>query len=225
MDNMKALTLLGRAGCGKGTQAKLLMEKFGLIYIGSGEILRAIGKQDNFNGKKIKEIIEQGKLAPTFLIFQQWINRLSDIKLSADPNFTGIIFDGSPRKLIEAQMMQEAMIWYEWDKNFKAILVDISREEAFNRLTRRRQCAKCGQLIPYIGAYKDLVVCDKCGGELVVRMDDTPEAINLRLDLFEQEVMPVVNFFEQEGYLVKVNGEQSIEDVQKEILAKISLVN
>jgi len=222
MDNIKALTLLGRAGCGKGTQAKLLMEKFGLVYIGSGEILRAIGKQDNFNGRKIKETIERGKLAPTFLIFQQWINRLGEIKLSADPNFKGIIFDGSPRKLVEAQMMQEAMVWYEWDKNFKAVLVDISREEAFNRLTRRRQCAKCGQLIPYVGAYKDLVVCDKCGGELVVRMDDAPEAINLRLDLFDQEVMPVVNFFEQEGFLVKVNGEQSIEDVQKEILAKIS---
>lgn len=218
---INVFTLLGRAGCGKGTQAKLLMERFGLVYIGSGEILRAIGKQDNFNGKKIKAVIDQGILAPTFLIFQQWINRLGEIKLSTDTNFKGIIFDGSPRKLVEAHMMQEAMVWYEWDKNFKAVLVDISREEAFNRLTKRRQCKSCGQLIPYVGAYKDLIACDKCGGELVVRVDDTPEAINLRLDLFDQEVMPVVNFFEQEGFLVKVNGEQSIEDVQKEILAKI----
>lgn len=221
MDNIKVLTLLGRAGCGKGTQAKLLMEKFGLVYIGSGEILRVIAKEDNFNGKKIKGVINQGILAPTFLIFQQWVNRLSEIKLSADVNFKGMIFDGSPRKLVEAQMMEEAMVWYEWDKNFKVILVDISREEAFNRLTKRRQCKSCDQLIPYVGVYKDLVVCDKCGGELVTRIDDTPEAINLRLDLFDQEVMPVVDFFEQKRLLVKVNGEQSIEDVQKEIVEKI----
>jgi len=218
---INVFTLLGRAGCGKGTQAKLLMEKFGLIYIGSGEILRAMGKKEDFNGKKIRTVVERGKLAPTFLIFQQWINRLSEIKLSANADFKGIIFDGSPRKLVEAQMMQEAMVWYEWDKNFKAILVDISREEAFNRLTKRRQCKGCNQLIPFVGTYKDLVVCDKCGGELVARLDDKPEAINLRLDLFDQEVMPVVNFFEQEGFLIKVNGEQTIEDVQKEILKKI----
>jgi len=218
---IKVFTLLGRAGCGKGTQAKLLMEKFGLIYIGSGEILRALGKEDNFNGKKIEETIDQGKLAPTFLIFEQWINRLSKIKLSANENFRGIIFDGSPRNLIEAQMMREAMVWYEWDKNFKAVLVDISREEAFNRLTRRRQCKSCGQLIPYVGEYKNLEKCDKCDGELIVRLDDTPEAINLRLDLFEQEVMLVVDFFEKSGHLIKINGEQSIEKVFEEILEKI----
>jgi adenylate kinase len=221
MNSPQVFTLLGRAGCGKGTQAKLLTEKFGLTYIGSGEILRAISKEENFNGKKIKETISQGKLAPTFLIFQQWVNQLGKIKLADDKNFKGILFDGSPRKLIEAQMMEEAMVWYEWDKNFKAILVDISREEAFGRLTKRRQCKDCGQLIPYVGDYKNLEKCDKCGGELVVRQDDTPEAINLRLDLFDQEVMPVVEFFENNGYLIKINGEQPIEKVFEEILSKI----
>lgn len=218
---IKVYTLLGRAGCGKGTQAKLLIEKFGLTYIGSGEILRALSGQENFNGKKIKEVIGRGQLAPTFLIFQQWVNRLGELKLATNKDLAGILFDGSPRKLVEAQMMEEAISWYEWDKGFKAILVDISREEAFNRLTKRRQCIKCGQLIPYVGEYKNLVVCDKCGGELVARQDDTPEAINLRLDLFDQEVMPVVDFFEKNGRLIKIDGEQSIEGVQKEILSKI----
>jgi len=221
MQSPLIFTLLGRAGCGKGTQAKLLAEKFGLIYVGSGEILRAISQKDDFNGRKIKAVIGQGRLAPTFLIFQQWINRLSEIKLADDKNFTGILFDGSPRKLVEAQMMEEAMIWYEWDKNFKAILVDISRDEAFNRLTKRRQCKSCGQLIPYVGHYKDLEKCDKCAGELVARQDDVPEAINLRLDLFDQEVMPVVNFFEKNNRLIRINGEQPIEKVFEEILSKI----
>ncbi len=218
---IKVYTLLGRAGCGKGTQAKLLMEKFGLIYIGSGELLRDRVKQNDFTGQKTDQTMKAGVLVPSSLIFMLWINRLEAIKKQADVNLKGIIFDGSPRKLVEAQLLAEALEWYEWGKNFKAILVDISREEAFNRSTKRRQCAECGQLIPYVGEYKNLVVCDKCGGQLVVRQDDTPEAINQRLDLFDQEVMPVVEFYEKKGLLVKVNGEQLIEEVQREILSKI----
>jgi len=218
-------TLLGRAGCGKGTQAKLLTEKFGLIYIGSGELLRDRVKQNDFTGQKTNQTMKTGVLVPTSLIFMLWINRLEEIKKQADVNLKGIIFDGSPRKLVEAQLLAEALEWYEWGKNFKAILVDISRQEAFNRLTKRRQCAQCGQLIPYVGEYKNLVVCDKCGGQLLVRQDDTPEAINQRLDLFDQEVMPVIEFYEKKGLLIKINGEQSIEKVQEEILEKISLGN
>lgn len=217
----KIYTLLGRAGCGKGTQAKLLMEHFGLFYIGSGELLRSRAKQEDFTGHKTNAIMKTGELVPTSLIFMLWINQLEEIKKERRDDLKGIIFDGSPRKLIEMQLLEESLKWYEWDKNFKAILVDISREEAFNRLTRRRQCAKCGQLIPYVGSYKDLVVCDKCGGELVVRVDDKPEAINQRLDLFDREVVPVIDYYEKKGLLVRINGEQPIADVQKEILAKI----
>ena len=216
----KVYALLGRAGCGKGTQAKLLMEHFGLFYIGSGELLRGIAKVGSFSGQKADRIMKVGDLVPTSLIFMLWINRLEELKKK--PDFSGIVFDGCPRKLAEAQLLQEALNWYEWDKNFKVILIDISRGESSKRLAKRRQCAKCGQLIPYVGAYKDFIVCDRCGGELVARPDDTPEAINQRLDLFDQEVMPVVEYFEKQGRLVRVNGEQSIEDVQKEILAKIS---
>jgi len=221
----KVYTLLGRAGCGKGTQAKLLVEKFGLIYIGSGELLRQRVKQNDFTGQKTDLTMKAGDLAPTCLIFMLWINRLEEIKKAADANFKGLIFDGSPRKLIEAQLLEESLAWYGWDRNFKALLIDISRLEAFDRLTKRRQCAKCGQLIPYVGVYKNLDVCDKCGGELVIRQDDTPEAINQRLDLFDQEVLPVIEFYEKKGLLIKINGEQSIEDVRKEILEKIELGN
>jgi len=217
----QVFTFLGRAGCGKGTQAKLLKEKFGLIYIGSGELLRGRVAQNDFTGQKAQQSMKKGELVPTSLIFMLWINRLEEIKKNGESDLKGIIFDGSPRKLIEAHLLEEALGWYEWDKNFKALLIDISRQEAFNRLTKRRQCQKCGQLIPYVGHYKDLEKCDKCGGELIVRQDDTPEAINQRLDLFEQEVLPVVEFYEQKGLLVKINGEQPIEDVYKEILEKV----
>ncbi len=213
-------TFLGRAGCGKGTQAKLLVEKFGLIYIGSGEALRNLVKQGSWSGQKADATMRQGVLVPTSLIFMLWVNQLEEIKKQQSADFKGLVFDGSPRKMIEAQMLDEALSWYEWNKNFKAILVDLSREESFNRLTKRRQCQQCGQLIPYVGRYKDLVKCDKCGGELITRQDDTPEAINQRLDIFDEEVMPVVEHYKAKGQLIVINGDQPIEAVFEEILAK-----
>lgn len=216
---MKVFTFLGRAGCGKGTQAKLLVEKFGYNYIGSGDLLRNRAKADDFTGKKAAETMKQGDLVPTSLIFMLWVNRLEDLKKQDD--LKGIIFDGSPRKINEAYLLEEALAWYGWDKNFKAVLIDISKQEAFDRLTKRRSCKQCGQLIPFVGHYKTLEKCDKCGGELEVRVDDTPDAINKRLDLFEEEVMPVIDFYEKKGILVKVNGEQSIEEVFNELKNKI----
>lgn len=217
----RVFTFLGRAGCGKGTQAELLMKELGLMYIGSGELLRVRSAINDFTGQKAGQTMAQGDLVPTFLIFMLWINELEKIKAQESADFKGIIFDGSPRKMIEAQMLTEALAWYQWDENFKALLIDISREEAFNRLTKRRQCQKCGQLIPYIGHYKNLEKCDLCGGELKTRVDDAPSAINQRLDLFEQEVRPVVDFYEKQGALIKINGEQPIDDVFQEILSKI----
>ena len=212
--------LLGRQGCGKGTQAKLLIEKFNLAYVGSGELLRDRIKKEDFNGKKAQEVMNRGILVPTFLIFQQWANRLEEIKKRQNENFSGLVFDGSPRKLKEAEMLMEALDWYEWS-DVKALLIDISRQEAFSRLTKRRICKECGQLIPYVGHYKTLEKCDKCNGELETRADDTPDAINQRLDLFDEEVVPVIKFFEKQGKLVKINGEQPIDDVFDEILGKI----
>ncbi|KKS65498.1 MAG: Adenylate kinase [Parcubacteria group bacterium GW2011_GWC1_43_12] len=221
MSSPQIFTFLGRAGSGKGTQAELLVKEFGFIYVGSGQMLRDLKNMDSFSGRKADRVMKEGKLVPTTLIFQQWINRLEDIKNKENKNFKGIVFDGSPRMIGEAELLRQALEWYEWEENARALLIDISREEAFNRLTKRRNCRECGQLIPYVGRYKTLEKCDKCGGELITRADDTPEAINLRLDLFEKEVAPVIDFYQKEGKLIKINGEQSIEDVYKEILEKI----
>ncbi len=218
MNQPLILIILGRAGCGKGTQAKLLKDKLGLIYIGSGELLRQRAKMSDFTGRKLEIALGYGNLAPTTLIFQLWINRLEEIKKSQESDFKGLIFDGSPRKIIEAHLLSEALNWYEWDKNIKALLIDISRQETFDRLTKRRICQQCGQLIPYLGHYKDLEKCDKCGGQLQTRADDKPEAINQRLDLFEKEVMPAVEFYKNQGMLLTINGEQSIEKVHESIV-------
>lgn len=213
--------ILGRPGCGKGTQAKLLQEKFGLDYIGSGELLREKLKHDhNFSTDKLKAVMERGDLVPTFLIFRIWLDKVDVLKNKAE--FKGVVFDGNPRKLLEAKLMEDALAWYDWLEYTKVILVDISAEESYMRLTQRRMCEKCGQVIPYFGEFKNLKSCDKCGGPLVKRADDDPEVIRHRLDVFETEIQPVIDHYEKNGLLLKADGNQSIEAVQEDIVRLLS---
>ncbi len=218
--NPLIVIILGRSGCGKGTQAKLLQEKYGLEYMGSGENLREKAATDGFSGRKIKEVINLGSFVPVPVIFQIWINKLEDWK-NNKADLRGIIFDGSPRKLPEAHLLDESLEWYEWNKNVKVLLIDISEQEAFNRLTKRRICKNCDKLIPYIGDYKNLKVCDKCGGELVSRPDDKEESIRGRLDEFTKEVLPVIEHYKNKGLLITISGDQQIEGVHESIVRAI----
>ena len=212
---------MGRPGSGKGTQAKLLQQKFGLEYIGSGDLLREKVKEANtFSSTKLKEVLERGDLAPTFLIFKIWVDKIDVLKNK--PGLKGVIFDGSPRKLIEARLMEDALAWYDWLEYTKVILVDISADESYARLTQRRMCQKCGQIIPFFGEYKKIIACDKCGGPLVKRTDDDPEAVRHRLDLFETEIQPVIDHYHGNGLLIKIDGNTTIEEVHENIVRAIS---
>lgn len=214
-----AIIILGPAGSGKGTQAKLLVKKFGLGYFGSGDALRARQKVGDFTAKKLIKVMGRGELVPSFVISKLWIDRLEKFRQRAE--FNGLVFDGSPRKMLEAKLFDEALNWYEWQEKAKVIFINISRKESFNRLTKRRQCKKCGRIIPWLGEFKKLKKCDKCGGKLIIRVDDKPEAIKKRLEEFKKEVIPVINYYKKQGRLIKINGEQSIENVFKDILKAI----
>jgi adenylate kinase len=209
--------ILGRPGCGKGTQAKLLQEEFGLDYIGAGDLLRAQIKDDhNFSTAKLKMVMERGDLAPTFFVFKVWLDKVDGLKNKAD--FKGVVFDGNPRKLLEARLMEDALAWYDWLEYTKVILVDISAEDSYARLTQRRMCEKCNRVIPYFGEFKHLTACDKCGGNLIKRADDDPEAVRHRLDVFDLEIQPVIDHYEKNGLLVKIDGDRPIEEVHGSIL-------
>jgi adenylate kinase len=210
----QVIILFGRSGCGKGTQAKLLIKEFGFNYLGSGSLLRERAKKDDFSGKKLKEIMEEGGLVPTPVMFKTWAEEIE--KMRKKINKKGIIIDGSPRSLLEAKLMDSVFEWYDW-KNVKVILLDISEQEAFDRLTKRRTCKECGRLIPWIGDFRRMKVCDKCGGELVARVDDKPEAIKARLEYYKRDVQPAVDYYQEQGRLIKVDGEKSIEDVYQDV--------
>jgi len=219
---MKSLSfaLIGRSGCGKGTQAELLMKHFGnLLYISTGGLLRELAKLDTSAGKGIKKILDNGGLAPDFVIIGLWMRELCN-NLKDDQ---GILLDGAPRRVIEAQAADEFMDFLGKKDTFFPILLDISREEAFDRLTKRRICKKCGKLIPWVGDFKKMEKCDSCGGELFNRPDDNPQAINNRLDYYEQKVVEVINYYKDKNRLIVINGEQSIENVFEDILKAVKV--
>lgn len=217
---MKPLSfaLIGRSGCGKGTQGDLLMKHFGNLFdVSTGGLLRDLAKLDTSAGKGIKKILEAGGLAPDFVIIGLWMRELCN-NLKDDQ---GILLDGAPRRVIEAQAIDEFMEFLDRKGTFFPILLDVSREEALNRLTKRRICKKCGKLIPWIGDFKKLEKCDACGGELFNRPDDNPQAINNRLDYYEEKVVQVISYYKERNKLVSINGEQPIEKVFQDILKAI----
>ena len=208
-------TLIGRSGSGKGTQAKLLIKHFGnLFYVSTGDLFRNLSKADTDTGAKIRKIIKEGGLPFDDLAATLWMHELS-YNLKEEQGF---ILDGAPRRVNEAQTLDRFLDFLERKETTFNLLIDISREEALGRLSKRRICKKCGRLIPWVGEFKELKVCDKCGGELVSRPDDTPEAINSRLDFYDERVSEVVKYYDDQNRLIKINGEQTIEYVFKDIL-------
>jgi adenylate kinase len=218
MDKQLNFTLIGRSGCGKGTQAKLLMKEFGdFCCVSSGDLFRDLSKADTDTSIRVAKIVKSGGFPPDDLAITLWMHELA-YNLRENQ---GILADGFPRRLNEAEALDRFLEFLERKENTFNLLIDISREEALGRLTKRRICKDCGRLIPWVGEFKELKNCDKCGGELITRNDDIPEAINNRLDFYDETMVKVVEYYEQQGSLIRVNGEQSIDDVFKEILEKI----
>lgn len=186
---LKIIIVLGKSGSGKGTQVEMLAERYHLKIISSGNLLRARKAQDDFVGKRIGEVIDKGGLVPTPVIFHMWLHELEAAREQKGIN--GIVFEGSPRKLYEAFMLDETLWFYELEGNMRAVHLDISDEEAMKRLLARG------------------------------RTDDEQKAIKERLRWFRQEVLPVVEHYKTMGKLIEVNGQQSIEAVHQEILEKL----
>jgi len=210
--------LIGRSGCGKGTQAKLLGEHFGnLFYISTGKDFRKIAQYDTQVGHKIKELLSGGGLPFDDLATMLW---MSDITYNLKEE-QGFCLDGAPRRIEEAKALDSFLDYLERKESTVIILLDISRKEAFDRLTKRRICQNCGQIIPWVGKYKEISACDKCGGDLQERSDDTEEAINNRLAYFERDVKKVVRYFKKKKRLLTINGEQEIEKVFSDILGEV----
>lgn len=205
------IIIFGPQASGKGTQARVLAEKLGLFYLSTGDLFRKLSKED----KEVKKIVEGGDLPSDKLAF----SLLQRFLKKEHNSFENIIFDGFPRNINQFFMLKN---WFK-DNGAKidhAILLDISDKEAIRRMSARRWCNNCKEIFNLVtNPPKKPNICDKCGGNLVQREDDKSEAIKKRLFLYRDVTQPLIEIFENEGIFKKIDGEQSIENISKELLS------
>jgi len=214
MKKILNITLIGPQGCGKGTQAELLAGKLNMARIEIGGALRDIAKTKTDLGKKINELINvRGKMVPYNLVMQVVGEKIKNVSPEQ-----GIVFDGTPRRLAEIKPLEKILAKYNRELTH-VFYLPISERETINRLSRRRMCDKCGKIfILGINLKEKTEKCLICGGKIFQRKDDQPAAIKERLKLYQKKTQPVVDYFHQEKRLIKIDAEQSIEKVFKDIL-------
>lgn len=204
--------LFGIQGSGKGTQGKILAEKLRAAYFEMGGELRRLATESSELGRKVKSIIEAGNLVPAEVVMEI-VENFSRTKTEDRT----VIWDGIPRN--QDQDAQFEALLKKLERKYTGIYFELSREEAENRLLKRRLCEKCKTIFP--ASYKN-PTCEKCGGKLITRADDNADSIRRRLELFFQETLPVAENWKKANRLITVNGAGSIEAVTKELFAKVA---
>jgi adenylate kinase len=206
------IVLFGAPGSGKGTQARRLMDAFESPQISTGDLLRAAVASGSALGKKAKAAMDAGQLVADDIVVGMIRERLSQ----EDTNF-GFILDGFPRSLAQAQALDK-MLDEEGKPLHRAILLDVKFENLLKRLTGRRTCKICGHLYNiYFSPPKKEGVCDMDGGELVQRADDKEDTIKQRLQVYQSQTAPLVDYYRKQGKYVSIDGEGSMDEIFKRI--------
>jgi adenylate kinase len=211
------LILLGSPGSGKGTQGERLQADFRLPYYATGDILRAEVREGTELGREAKEYMDRGDLVPDEVIIGMIAERVESPE-AAD----GFILDGFPRTTAQAEALDEE-VRRMGKRLTAAILIEVSDEEVVRRLSGRRTCETDGHVFHVeFDPPKEEGVCDVCGSRLVVRDDDEPEVVRHRLDEYHQKTEPLISYYEGEGILRRVDGEQAPEEVGDRIRALLA---
>ena len=209
---------MGPQGSGKGTQARMLAERYDLEIFETGAVLRKIAKQDTEIGRKINEIINvKGDIVPWDFMKKEILGQ----KLSELDENKGIIFDGTPRIMEEAEFWNEKLKKTGRDLDY-VFYVNISKEESIKRISSRKLCKENSHpLIVGKNITEEDKKCPICGSEVYRRKDDTPEKVLNRLEWSEKLLAPVIKYYKNKNMFTKINGEQSVEDVFGEIVGYI----
>jgi adenylate kinase len=214
---------MGAQGSGKGTQAALIGPTLKLVKVATGDLFRAAIAQGSELGLQVKSILEAGDLVPdelTNAIVQVRIAQIAASRASGE-DVEGALFDGFPRTEPQARALDEILA--DHGERITAVVeIDVPRDQLIARLAGRRTCESCGAVYHVVSDPPKLEgICDKCGGGLVQREDDTPEAIQRRLSLYDEMTAPLLTYYGERGVLERVNGNQDIEAVHRDILNAI----
>lgn len=219
---MRIIILLGVPGSGKGTQAKRLKDQFGYAHISSGDLLRALDAdpQGNPEQKKMLAEMKSGKLVSDSLIYDLVFGEIE--KNAA--NEKNMVLDGVVRSVDQAKKFDEFFAQKGLSANVMVIEFTSSDETSFKRLTKRKICSTCGHIIPYSPENDLKTICEKCGGPLVVRADDTPEIIEKRIrEQGNAVVAPIREYYKQTGNYLAIDAEQNIDGMEKDLLKIIGV--
>ena len=195
------IIMLGAPGAGKGTQAKLISEKFGIPHISTGDIFRANIKEGTELGKEAKEYMDKGQLVPDELTVRILLDRVEK-----DDCKNGYVLDGFPRTIPQVAKLGDRIDF--------AIDVEVPDENIIRRMGGRRACPKCGATyhVEHIPP-KQEGICDVCGEKLVLRDDDKPETVNSRLDVYHKQTQPLIDHYSKQNIMRTVDGTADMNDV------------
>ena len=202
------IVMLGAPGAGKGTQAKMIAEKYMIPHISTGDIFRANIKNGTELGKQAKEYMDKGQLVPDELTVKILLDRVAQEDCK-----NGYVLDGFPRTIPQAEVLDKALTELG-DHIDYAIDVNVPDENIIKRMSGRRACLTCGATyhIEHVPPKKE-GICDACGNELVLRDDDKPETVKNRLDVYHKQTQPLIDYYTNAGILKTVDGTVDMEDV------------
>lgn len=206
------IVMLGAPGAGKGTQAKMIAEKYSIPHVSTGDIFRANIKNGTELGKEAKTYMDKGELVPDELTVRILLDRVAQ-----DDCKNGYVLDGFPRTIPQAEVLDTELTKLNEKIDF-AINVEVPDENIVKRMSGRRACLSCGATyhIEHVPP-KTEGVCDKCGSELVLRDDDKEETVKNRLSVYHQQTQPLIDFYSNKGVLKEVDGTVDMMDVFKAI--------
>ncbi|HAH17427.1 MULTISPECIES: adenylate kinase [Eubacterium] len=207
------IIMLGAPGAGKGTQAKMLADKYQIPHISTGDIFRANIKNGTELGNKAKEFMDKGLLVPDELVVDLVIDRFKE-----DDCKKGYILDGFPRTIPQAEALDKALSDIGDSVDF-AVNVEVPDENIITRMGGRRACVGCGATYHVqFNPTKVEGVCDRCGKELILRDDDKPETVKKRLDVYHEQTQPLIDYYTNKGIIKEVDGTQDMNKVFDDIV-------
>jgi adenylate kinase len=212
--NRPRLVLLGKQGAGKGTQAALLSDQYGVEHLSTGDLFRAAAAEGKPAGLEAKRYMDAGELVPDEIVI-----KVVDDHFTGDFLERGFILDGFPRTLPQAEELEEVL---GTDHPLDAVLeLEVPTEIVLQRIAGRRVCENCGATYHVSKPPKKNWTCDVCGSRVVQRDDDTEEAIQRRLELYELETRPIIDFYDRLGKLVSVDASGDSDDVFERLVKEV----